>query len=87
MGAPSRLILRVGETEISAFLLQTMSEPEARRITCKECSPLKTRMRLEADVVVPGRGHNDHYYVFMCSQCLREYAVPWVEVSERTEDQ
>lgn len=78
MGAPARVILRVSETSVSAFVLPEMREVDARKINCKECAPARTKMRLVAQIILPRAYHYDNYYIFECSRCLRQFAVPFV---------
>jgi RNase P subunit RPR2 len=85
MPAPKRLILNVGETQLSAFILPEMAVDDVPHVVCKECAPLKTKMRVEAEVTIIRRRTNQHYAVMTCNVCGRQFAIPYA-VNQNSEE-
>ena len=73
MSAPNRLILNVGKTKASGFILPTVTPVNAANVVCKVCAPNKTKMSFLAEVIVPHKADDVHFYVFRCGQCQREW--------------
>ncbi len=79
MSAPKRLIIHLGQLKISAFMLEEPIERQTTKITCKECSPIASRVFRIADVVLYDRdGEHDHR-VFHCTRCERDWCAMLAE--------
>lgn len=82
MPAPKRLVTRLGDMEISAFVLPEVEQGEADKITCRFCSPKATKNKLVAQLVLFRRRHEMFYNVFECQACKRQWALPFVVIHE-----
>lgn len=85
MSAPDRLILNVGGKKVSAFMLPSSSIEEAANIVCKACAPVKTRLKLVVELAFPNKHGNQHFAVFQCSGCSRQWAVPYTTAQQPKE--
>jgi hypothetical protein len=74
MPAPSKLILRVKNKRLSAFIIDLDIIEPYDDMVCKSCAPTKTKMKYQAVVTVPAKGGNDWYSIYQCGRCARQWA-------------
>lgn len=79
MSAPSRLRLSVGELVVSSFVLPAMDTKDGSKVTCKQCAPRKTTMKVLANVFPESMFGKGFYTVYECANCKRQWAIPWVD--------
>jgi len=77
MSAPVRLVARIGKLNISAYILEEVSQEDSGKITCKHCAPRSTSVKLLAELVQYGTSEDLHFNVFRCRRCARQWALPF----------
>lgn len=82
MAAPGRLIVRVGPIHISAIVLPDGTDNGAPGIVCKACAPNKTKMRRVVAVQYPVGRDEQHFTIYQCAGCDRQWALPWLEQAQ-----
>ena len=80
MPAPVRITLRGTGLNISAFLIADLMPVEAS-LVCKTCAPVKTRMRLLAEIAIYQPDKTSQYKIWECLTCRRQWAQS-IEVAE-----
>jgi hypothetical protein len=84
MPAPQKIVTRLGNLNISAFLLNDVPYDAELVITCKACAPRKTRVKRIAELVSFPRNAENHYLIFQCMACRRQWAVPsYIQLVEK----
>ncbi len=77
MPAPVRLVARIGELNISAYILEEVLPIEAGKITCKNCAPRSTQVKQIAELIQYGSSEDLHWNIFRCRRCARQWALPF----------
>jgi hypothetical protein len=73
MPAPVRITLKGTGLSISAFLIADIM-PAGSQVTCKICSPYKTKMRILAEVAIYEPDRDRRYVIWECLHCRRQWA-------------
>ena len=81
MGAPQRIRLSLDDYEISAFKLDIPYDPQKTKLTCKSCSPRRTRLIRLVSIIQFLIGSEKHIEIFECAHCERQWAVTWYDPS------